>query len=108
MRAIQVPLLPAPVQEEEKCELQQEPGKCGQIVHKRNSVTTGTVSYATENMRVRIYSILHEFKFTEKFIPIIPQAHIHARNAHISSSVFLLPMLLFQCYSCPCNNKQFA
>jgi len=48
MHAIQVPLLPAPVQEEEKCELQQELSKRGQMVHKRNSVTTGTVSYATE------------------------------------------------------------
>lgn len=48
MHAIQVPLLPTPVQEEEKRELQQESGKCGQMVHKRNSVTTGTVSYATE------------------------------------------------------------
>lgn len=46
-----------------------------------------------KNMRVRIYSILHEFKFTEKFVPIILQAHIHI--AHISSSVCLLPMLLF-------------
>jgi len=46
MHAIQVPLLPA--QEEEKCELHQEPGKCGKMVHKRNSVTTGTVTYATE------------------------------------------------------------
>lgn len=46
MHAIQVPLLPA--QEEEKCELQQEPGKCGQMVHKLNSVNIGTVTYATE------------------------------------------------------------
>ena len=48
MHAIQAPLLQAPLQEEETCELQQEPGKCGQMVHKRNSVTTGAVSYATE------------------------------------------------------------
>jgi len=94
MHAIKVPLLAAPVQEEEKCELQQEPGKCGEIVHKRNSVTTGTISYATEKkMRVRIYSTLHEFEFTEKFVSIIPQTHIHI--AHISSSECVLPMLLF-------------
>lgn len=46
-----------------------------------------------KNMRVRIYSSLHEFEFTEKFVPIIPQADIHI--AHIYSSIRLLPMLRF-------------
>jgi hypothetical protein len=46
-----------------------------------------------KNMRVRIYSSLHEFEFTEKFVPIIPHAHIHI--AYIYSFVRLLPILLF-------------
>lgn len=46
-----------------------------------------------KNMRARIHSILYEFEFTEKSVPIIPQAHIHI--AYISSPVCLLPMLLF-------------
>jgi len=41
-------------------------------------------------MRVRIYSILHEFEFPEKSVPIIQQARIHI--AHISSSECVLPM----------------
>ena len=46
-----------------------------------------------KNMPIRISSILHEFEFTEKFVQIIPQAHIH--TAHISSPECVLPMLLF-------------